>query len=73
MGTERAHCPCRPAITTLIMQITQHLSNPNGNPQLALTFQPLVNMVSDGLHFQVHGAWHLQELAFIAFLGHLIC
>ena len=35
----------RPAITTLIMQITQHLSQPNGNPQLALTFQPLVNMV----------------------------
>jgi hypothetical protein len=26
------------------MQITQHLSNPNGNAQLALTFQPLVNM-----------------------------
>jgi hypothetical protein len=26
------------------MQITQHLSNPSGNPQLALTFQPLVNM-----------------------------
>lgn len=35
---------CRPAITNLIMQITQHLSNPSGNPQLALTFQPLVNM-----------------------------
>ncbi|KAL4858143.1 hypothetical protein ACK3TF_001638 [Chlorella vulgaris] len=33
-----------PAITNLIMQITQHLSNPSGNPQLALTFQPLVNM-----------------------------
>ena len=26
------------------MQITAHLSQPNGTPQLALTFQPLVNM-----------------------------
>lgn len=45
MLLESVQCSCcRPAITTLIMHITQHLSNPNGNPQLALTFQPLVNM-----------------------------
>ena len=34
----------RPAISALVAQITQHLSAPDGNHQLALTFQPLVNM-----------------------------
>lgn len=41
--------PCRPAISNLVAHISQHLSSPDGNPQLALTFQPLVNMA---LHMQ---------------------
>jgi hypothetical protein len=45
LHTAHTHTPfCRPAITTLITHISEHLSSPSGNPNLALTFQPLVNM-----------------------------
>lgn len=51
---------CRPAITNLAAQISQHLASPDGNPQLALTFQPLVNMA---MHMQASMALGAQSSA----------
>lgn len=54
-----AAAPRRPAISNLNMLITSHLSNASGNQQLALSFQPLVNMA---LQLQLQ-AWQAASAA----------
>lgn len=58
-----------PAISNLVAHISQHLSSPDGNPQLALTFQPLVNMA---LHMQLQIQSSMPDASTVAYLSSLM-